>query len=156
MLNNQRVNGSPIAGGFVMEKSPWKIDDLESMADWKGLTESYLIHQLLNGHINHCDSETQKLLKVPMSSPFPITPNLIPISHFPRSRVRSPQELRATASLACFTFPAWGPRTFMALAALSERPRALSSVSTFSSGPTRRFMVPLWSLMVIILVINGY
>jgi hypothetical protein len=25
MLNNQRVNGSPIAGGFVMEKSPWLI-----------------------------------------------------------------------------------------------------------------------------------
>ena len=63
MLNNQRVNGSPIAGGFVMEKSPWKIDDLESMADWKGLAESYLIRQLLNGDINHCDSETQKLLR---------------------------------------------------------------------------------------------
>ena len=42
--------------------------------------------------------------------------------------------IQGTASFACLTFPAWGPKTFMALAALSERPRADSKVSTWLVG----------------------
>ena len=78
-------------------------------------------------HLQRNSKETSKKFQ---SQPQGLIPKVIPKSSSPGRPIQSSPN-RGAASLACFTFPAWGPRTFMALAALSERPKALSKGSTW-------------------------